>query len=657
MPILLLIVVLVVSTLSPSVAEEPVARFPLLPSGFQPVRVFDRHGTFVGRILPERRYWTPLERIPLFLQKAVVAVEDARFYEHPGIDVKGIARALVKDVIKGRLVEGGSTITQQLVKNRHLSAEKSIDRKIEEARLAIDYEKRYTKQQILEMYLNEIYYGNGAWGIAQAARLYFDKEPEALTEGECLVLAGIPKNPGRYNPRGKAEDVNRRRDVVLKRMEELGIITAAKRRALRATRVVYTPPDQTSEYLALVRERLQGRYGTEIIERGGIEVTASLDLRLQKIAEQVIRTGVRRRDPSLQGALVAVDPNTGDILAMVGGIDYPKDTFNRALLGRRQPGSAIKPFLLAAAVEQGVTAVDLLDDDPVSYPAGGGKVWTPQNYGDERFGVLSLRRAIAISNNVIAVKLLDRIGIDPFVSTLERVGIQVSERDLTLSLGTSPVSLHDLVRGYIPFANGGTFVDTRVIVRIYDRIFRQWQETGVFARGALAPATSFIVTSILRDVLTDGTARSARALARTHPLAGKTGTTTDGRDAWFVGYAPDLLAGVWVGYDRGKTGGKGFTGASVALPLWRQFMERFLEKRSPLDFPVPHEVVRVRIDPDTGCRVDEGVADGVMEYFAPGTEGVTLCDELPDGEGGGTPSPPAEGGTEPAPGAEGGVSR
>jgi len=626
---------MVLVTLSPSMGEEPIARFPLLPAGYQPVRVFDRHGTYVGRIMSQRRYWTPIERIPLFLQRAVVAVEDARFYEHSGIDVKGIARALVKDVIKGKLAEGGSTITQQLVKNRHLTAEKSLDRKIEEARLAIEYEQRYTKQQILEMYLNEIYYGNGAWGIAQAARLYFDKEPEALTEVECLVLAGIPKNPGRYNPRGKPEDVNRRRDVVLKRMEELGIITAAKRKSLRATRVVYAPPDQAPEYLSLVRERLQERYGPEIIERGGVEITASLDLPLQKTAEQVIRTGVKRRDPSLQGALVAMDPNTGDILAMVGGTDYPKDTFNRALMGRRQPGSAIKPFLLAAALEQGVTAIDLFDDDPVTYPAGEGKGWTPRNYGDERYGVLTLRKALAVSNNVIAVKLLDRIGIDPFVSSLERGGIVVPERDLTLALGTPLVSPHDLVRGYVPFANGGTFVDSRVIVRIYDRLFKQWHETGVSARPAFSAATSFVVTSILRDVLTEGTGKSARDLAQRHPLAGKTGTTTDGRDAWFVGYAPDLVAGVWVGYDGGKTGGKGFTGGSVALPLWKQFMEKVLGRRGPLQFPLPAEVVRVRIDPDTGCRVEGNDAEGVEEYFLPGTEGVTLCDE-----------PPVEGNTE-----------
>ena len=351
-------------------AQEPIATYPPLPSGYTSIKVFDREGRFVGRILPEGRYWTPIDRIPVFLQKAVVAVEDARFYEHGGIDIRGIARALVKDVVKGKLAEGGSTITQQLIKNKYLSGEKTIDRKLKEGFMAVEFEQKYTKKQILEMYFNEIYYGNGAWGIAQAARLYFDKNPEELTEAECALLAGVPKNPGRYNPWGKSAKVVGRRDLVLKRMVELKMITPRQKKKLRAERVTFAQPGQAPYYLAHIKSKLIERYGKEIIEQGGLEVTAAMDLNLQKLAEQTLREGVKRISPELQGALVSLDPATGDLLAAVGGVDFGKSGYDRAFYARRQPGSAIKPLIYAAALEKGFTPSSIWDDTPVAYNRG-----------------------------------------------------------------------------------------------------------------------------------------------------------------------------------------------------------------------------------------------------------------------------------------------
>ncbi|HEX9079478.1 MAG TPA: transglycosylase domain-containing protein, partial [Desulfuromonadaceae bacterium] len=299
-------------------AQEPIATYPILPPGSTSIKVFDNQGRFVGRILPAKRYWVPIDRIPPFLQKAVVAVEDARFYEHGGIDIRGIARALVKDVVKGRLAEGGSTITQQLIKNRYLSGEKTIERKFEEARLAMEFEEKYSKRQILEMYFNEIYYGNGAWGIAQAARLYFDKNPEELTDAECAMLAGVQKSPGRYNPLGKAADVVKRRDVVLKRMVDQNMITPQQQKSLRAHPPAVVQAGQAPYYLAHVRNKLVERYGADVLEQGGLEVTTAMDLNLQKAAEKAVRDGVKKISPQLQGALICLDPATGDVLAAVG---------------------------------------------------------------------------------------------------------------------------------------------------------------------------------------------------------------------------------------------------------------------------------------------------------------------------------------------------
>jgi len=346
---------------APAAAQENIASYPTQPPGVSSITVLDHQGRFVGRILPQKRYWVSIDRIPGFLQQALLAVEDARFYEHGGIDLRGIARAALKDVVKGRMAEGGSTITQQLIKNKFLSAEVSIDRKVKEARMAMEFEKKYTKRQILEMYFNEIYYGNGAMGLAQASRLYFNKSPEELSQAECVMLAGVPKNPGRYNPLGKPADVAGRSDVVLKRMVDLKIISAKQGAVLRAHRGVVQGPGIAPYYLAQIRNKLIERYGAEVVEQGGLDVTAAIDLTLQKQAEQALRDGVRRVGPDLQGALICMDPATGDVLAAVGGVDGGQNTINRAFVSKRQPGSAIKPLIYAAALEKGITQKNVDD--------------------------------------------------------------------------------------------------------------------------------------------------------------------------------------------------------------------------------------------------------------------------------------------------------
>jgi 1A family penicillin-binding protein len=607
-------------------AQESFATYPLLLPGYTSIKVFDREGRFAGRILPEVRYWTPIDRIPVFLQKAVVAIEDSRFYEHGGIDIRGIARALVKDVVKGKLAEGGSTITQQLIKNRYLSGAKTLDRKLKEGLMAVEFEQKYTKQQILEMYFNEIYYGNGAWGIAQAARLYFDKNPEELTEPECALLAGVPKNPGRYNPLGASAKVTGRRDVVLKRMVELKIITPRQKNKLRAQRVAFTQRGQAPYYLAYIKSKLSERYGKEIIEHGGLEVTAAMDLNLQKLAEQTLSAGVKRIAPLLQGALVSLDPATGDLLAVVGGVNFSQSSYNRALYAKRQPGSAIKPLIYAAALEKGYTAGSIWDDTPVAYNRGNNETWKPLNYGKEQHGSLSLKQALAYSSNVITVKLLEAIGVPYFVGFAGNLGLPLrAQNNLSLALGTEEVTLYDLVQAYTPLANGGLRSESRAIIRIYDHNRQTWTESPPALTPVLSPAAAFVTTRMLKDVMVYGTAKSLKAFNRERPSAGKTGTTDDYRDAWFIGYTPQLITGIWVGYDKPRPGGRGFTGGVVCAPIWERFMRPALAARPVVKFPQPDTVVAVSIDPATGCLANPDSPLKMDEFYIAGTQPTGDC--------------------------------
>ncbi len=602
-------------------AQENIASYPLQPPGLTSITVLDHEGRYVGRILPQRRYWISIDRVPAFLQQALLAVEDARFYEHGGIDLRGIARAALKDVVKGRLAEGGSTITQQLIKNKFLTSEVSLDRKVKEARMALEFEKRYSKRQILEMYFNEIYYGNGTLGIVQAARFYFNKSVEDLSDAECLMLAGVPKNPGRYNPLGKPADVAARRDVVLKRLVDLDLITPRRRLELRAHPGAAQGPGVAPYYLAEIRYRLTERYGADAVEQGGLEVTAAMDLDLQRKAEQALREGAKRIAPDLQGALFCMDPATGDVLAAVGGVDGGQGGLNRAFSTKRQPGSAIKPLIYAAALEKGITAGSIWNDTPVAYHWGNGQVWKPQNYGGERFGDLSMRQALAHSDNVVTVKLLEAIGVPYFVDFAGKLGLPLrAESGLSLALGADDVTLSDLVQAYTPLAAGGSRATARTILRIHDRRTGAWTDIPPTVTPGFTPAAAFVTTQMMKDVLTYGTAKSLKKFSQTRPAAGKTGTTEEYRDAWFIGYTPQLITGVWVGWDQPRSGGRGFTGGTAAAPIWERFMTRALAGKPVVDFTQPDTVVAVAIDPATGAVAAEDDPKKQEEYYIVGTE-------------------------------------
>jgi 1A family penicillin-binding protein len=607
-------------------AQQNIVVYPIFAPGYISIKVFDNQSRFVGRLLPEKRYWASIDQIPIFLQNAMIAIEDSRFYEHGGIDLRGVTRALIKDVSKLKMVEGGSTITQQLIKNKFFSDKKTIQRKINEGLLAIEYERKYTKKQILEMYFNEIYFGNGAWGIVQAARLYFDKSPQELTESECALLAGVPKAPARYNPLGKAAIIRDRKNLVLKRMAELKMINPRLLKKLRVQRINVVQQGEAAYYLYHIRSKLIERYGAEIIEKGGLEVTTAMDLNMQRLAERVLRESIGRISPQLQGSLLSIDPITGDVLAVAGGTDFKQSPYNRAFFAKRQPGSTIKPLIYAAALEKGITAGSIWNDDPVAYPRNGHESWNPQNYGNEHYGNLPLRQALAYSNNIITVKALEAIGVPYFVHFAGTLGLSLrSPNDLSLALGTEEVTLSELILSYAPLANGGARPEPRTIIRIYDRYRNNWTEIPAVSNPVLSPAIAYITTSMLKDVLVYGTAKSLYGFSQERPAAGKTGTTDDYRDAWFIGYTPQLITGVWAGYDKPKPMGRGFTGGAICAPIWERFMRQALANKPAVEFLKPASVISVQIDPTTGYLATPDCPKKKEEFYIAGTQPTIYC--------------------------------
>jgi membrane carboxypeptidase/penicillin-binding protein len=409
-------------------------------------------------------------------------------------------------------------------------------------------------------------------------------------------------------------------------MVELNMVPAARGEKLKAAPVSIIRQSEAPYYLEHLRQKLQERFGPEIIEAGGLEVTTALDLELQRLAEQVIGQGVPRLNPQLQGALICLDPATGNVLAAVGGVDFKKSPYNRAFVAKRQPGSAIKPLIYAAALDSGQRASSLWDDTPAAYNKGNGEKWTPLNYERKLYGTITLRKALALSNNIITVKLLEAVGVPFMVDYAARLGLSLrSPNDLSLALGTEEVTLSELVLAYLPLANQGQRVEARTILRIYDRNRQAWLEEPVTSQPAIPPETAYIVTQMLTDVLNYGTAKTIAGFGQERPAAGKTGTTDDYRDAWFIGYTPQLLAGVWVGHDKPRPGGKGFTGGAICAPLWARFMEGALKNKPVLDFPRPEGVVTAKIDPQNESLANKECPIKQEEFYRSGTEPLQFC--------------------------------
>lgn len=696
-------------------------------------RIYADDGRVIGEFFRERRIVVPLEEIPPQLIQAFVAAEDARFFQHPGVDPLGILRAALKNLQAGSIRQGGSTITQQVTRSFLLTPEKSFVRKLKEMILSHRIEKDFTKEEILFLYLNQIYLGHGAYGVQAAAENYFGKSVRELTLAECALLAGLPQAPSRYSPLRNPEQARMRQVYVLNRMVEEGMITRSQAEEALAETLEFktrrNPYLEAAPYFTEhVRRMLEARYGADGLYTQGLQVYTTVNLEMQKAAEEEVNRGLREldkrqgyrgplrrlsppeleallrdapppdaqahyppgsvqeavvvqvndatrtvtvrmgaetgrialadmdwarrpnpdvaaaaakirapsaalragdvvlvrvkeaprragepwalaleQDPLVQGALLCLETGSGRVKAMVGGRDFGETQFNRAIQSRRQPGSAFKPILYAAALDRAESdprkvytpATVILDSAVVFEDRERDLTWKPRNYRETFYGPTLLREALAQSRNVVTVKILQDIGIDYAIGYARRLGI-TSEltRTLALALGASGVSLFELTRAYSVFANEGWLVEPVFVTRVLDRDGNVLEEARPEPVRAIGRDTAYLMTSLLESVVQQGTGQRVKALGR--PSAGKTGTTNDMFDAWYIGYVPQYVTGVWVGFDQEAPLGKNETGASAAIPIWLGFMKRVLEGVPVETFQPPEGVVFARIDAETG---------------------------------------------------------
>ena len=622
--------------------------------------VYDARGRVLHEFFKENRSQVPLNQIPRHLKNATISTEDRSFYQHWGVDLWGIARAAATDVMHLKRAQGGSTITQQLARNLFLTHERTFTRKLKEIALAIEIERNYSKDQILEMYFNQIYFGEGAYGVEAAAKTYFNKPVRQLSLSECALLAGLPANPSIYSPRRRPRAALARREKVLRNMLVTKAITPveyqnASHAPLGVTPVRYSN-DRAPYFVEMVRLYLDEKYGSNLVYEGGLKVYTTLDMDLQDVAERALEKQlsslesdlrikatranyvpapadsgrVTIKTPYLQGAFVAMDPRTGYVRALIGGRDWNQSNFNRAIQARRQPGSAFKPFVYVAAIDNGFHPTDIIVDEPVSFPGGNGELYQPQNYDKQYRGPVTLRYALQQSINIPAIKLLRKVGTSLVASYARRMGIRSPiGQNLSLALGSSEVTLLELTTAYGVFANRGIRNDALYVLKVEDKTGTVLEKNAPRPVEVLSEETASVMTSMLQSVVDHGTGYPARARGFFNPAAGKTGTMDNYWDAWFVGYTPSLCAGVWVGFDEKRTIGPGMTGARAALPAWTDFMIGATRGRPVEDFPVPVGTTEREICAETGMLATENCPNVTTERFIEGSEPTELCTAHP----------------------------
>ncbi len=708
-------------------------------------RVYASNGTLIGEYARERRLFVPIQQVPDLVKQAFLSAEDKNFYTHPGIDITGIIRAALNDIRNtDRRPQGASTITQQVARNFLLSSEVSASRKIREMVLAMRIDSAFSKDKILELYLNEIFLGENAYGVAAAATVYFNKSLDELTLSQAAFLAALPKAPSNYNPRVHKEAAVIRRNYVIDQMQENGYITADQAAAAEAEDLVaYTRPfgavvPDVEYFVEEVRRFLDTKYGTKALYDGGLQVRSTLDPRLQEIAVRQLRAGLiaydrrhgwrgplkhvdakanyaaelktqinrsgvpswrvavvteagkegqvqfqdgstsklaaselswssgklktgdivyveaakpdgdkpaaylLRQMPTANGAIVAIDPFTGHVRALSGGFSYNSSQFDRAIQAMRQPGSTFKPFVYATALDHGYTPVTKVLDSPFSVEQGPGlPLWRPENYETGEFlGLATLRRGVELSHNVMTARLAYTVGMDSIADTVERMGVYDKlPRFLANSLGAEVTTLLKMTTGYAEFVNGGRKLVPTLIDRVQDRYgatayrfdqrdcsqcnVAEWtgQDEPLLEENqpqVLDPRTAYQIVSILEGVVQRGTGVTIKSVGK--PLAGKTGTSSDFRDAWFIGFSPDLALGVYIGKDDFTTLGRGEQGALAAAPIFREFMREALADMPPTPFRIPQGIVLSPVDAKTGTPVAAGTPGSIMEAFKPGTE-------------------------------------
>ncbi len=601
------------------------------------------------RMWQERRL-VNLPDVPPLVIRAILAIEDERFYRHHGIDPVGVLRAFWVNLRSGGVVQGGSTLTQQLMKNFFLDDERTLKRKVKEALMALIAERKYSKEEILENYLNEIYLGQkgtqGIFGVWEASQFYFSKEPRELTVGETALLAGLIRAPNRYSPYRSVEVATRRRNVVLSKMLEEKFITRAQyEKGLREViprRELVKVANDAPYYVDFLRRDLAENYTTAVLTEEGLRIFTSLDLQLQKIAEKALSEGLNRLEMSypylrrrgeedrLEGAIVVIKPQTGEIKAMVGGRDYQKSQFNRVFQARRQPGSTFKPFTYLAALMYGAeegrkkfTPVTFVEDSPLTWSYEG-QEWTPRNYKDEYFGMVTFRAALEKSLNSATVRIAREVGIEHIRDIAIRLGIQSTLPALpSLVLGGVEVTPLELATAFSTLANTGVRTQPLAVKQVMDQAGRVLEKRDIQVKKVISPQMAFMTNYLLKGVLDRGTGQGARLQGFDRPAAGKTGTTNDLKDAWFVGYTPDLLAVVWVGFDNQSK--LGLSGAQAALPIWTEFMKRATAGSPVSDFVPPPGIKMIDIDPLSGYRATLNCPKVIREAFIEGEEPSGYC--------------------------------
>ncbi len=714
----------------------------------------------IGEFFIERRILVPIEEIPDKIIQATLSVEDSNFYSHIGIDFQGILRAAIKNFRAGHVVEGGSTITQQLTKTMFLSSKRKIERKIREAILALKIEENFTKSEILEIYLNQIYYGHGAYGVEAAAQTYFGKHIDELDISEVALIAALPRAPSHYSPYRDPERAKKRRKHVLRRLLVNGFIDEGEMEEAADKPFELGDRESLKNYQApyfmeYTRRYIEDKYGSSKLYRSGFHIYTSLNLEYQKAAQKAVFLGLRANDkrygyrgplmgfgssdpkgdsekshyfvgqvipfpwepesnaeensilpgkilvgsvkkikddrvivslgymsgeialkdmdwarkpnvkqdgkwvklkhpshalkvgdliqvrvlepkkkgelkirlaleqePEVQGALLAVEPATGQIKAMVGGYDFNKSQFNRAIQARRQPGSSFKPIVYASALEKGYTPATIVLDSPVVLQGAekDNLKWKPENYEEKFFGPTRIRTALAHSRNLVTIKITKDLGVKSIINFARRLGVKSPlARDLSLALGSSATTLREITSIYCTFANQGKAIEPHGIRYIQNREGEIIEERRREAKQVMSPENAYLMTSLLQSVVKEGTGKKVAALGR--PVAGKTGTTNDCVDAWFIGFTPDLAAGVWVGQDKNEPLGVRETGARAAIPIWLDFMKDAHKKKPISDFPVPPGLVFKKIDEKTGLLAHFG-EPYLFECFLPQTAPV-----------------------------------
>jgi penicillin-binding protein 1A len=725
-------------------------------------QVYSSDQRLIGQFFIERRILTPVGDIPERLRRAVVAVEDVRFFEHPGLDYIGMTRAAWTNLRRGGKVEGASTITQQLARSLFLSSERTFDRKVRELILAYKMELVLTKEQILELYLNQIYFGQGAYGVASAAQTYFGKDLSALSIGESAFLAGLPKSPNHYSPFKAYDRAKKRQEHVLARMEEAKFLTTAEREQAAEEILNFRRPgaEQAAPYFVeYIRQLLVAKYGEAMVYKGGLKVVTTINMEMQKVAEAAFAVGLRELDkrqgwrgplrtvdltaptppivaavvdqvpkvgdyregfvtkvgknqylvqigtmqaqlafddmawakrrltgpdtakdvvvnpnlkqvlkpgdvvevmvkqldhgivhvqleqtPLVEGGLIALEPGRGAIRAMVGGYDFARSEYNRAVQAHRQPGSAFKPIIYATAVSQGMSPASVILDAPVVYEQEQDeKTWKPENYGRKIHGMVSLRDALAHSHNLATVRLLDKVGVKNVIDFAKTVGITSPlAADLSLGLGSSSVGLMELTSAYSVLLNQGSRAEPYAILFVKDNAGTVLEQAEPQALQVISKETAYLVTNMMEDVIQKGTGQAARTIGR--PIAGKTGTTDEFINAWFIGGAPNLITGIYVGFDDRRSLGETESGAHAALPIWINFMQTALKPLPVVAFTIPEGITFVKVDPATGL-LEDGQEDqaSTVELFTKGSEPTQTTqrrldpidfyklDQIPDG--------------------------